>query len=67
MLSIEGKCNSSWVKSFIWNDGKLDITYKDGTVCRYEVDQETVRAFQRAESKGKFIHKYLINKEYEVL
>lgn len=59
-----GPEDSSLVKSIEYEDGNLDVEYRDGFKARYNATPQEAQDFSRADSKGRWALKNLWNRSY---
>lgn len=62
----EGIGDSKWVQAVHWDqDSGLLVKFRDGFKAVYDVDEETAKKLVSADSKGRFVWKYLYDKPYK--
>jgi hypothetical protein len=61
--------DSSWVDGIAYHldERKLDVQFRDGTICRYSVGPSVAKEMYEAPSKGQFVHAELYHRSYEIL
>jgi len=66
----DGRGSSQLVETIDYDSetGNLDVTYRDGFSARYKnIDPDSAKAFNSADSKGRWAKKYLFDKDYEAI
>ena len=62
----EGRGDSYVVQDITYDDGKLDVTYRDGFKAQYDgITPQEARDFAQADSKGRWAHAHLWDLPYK--
>ena len=62
----EGRGDSYLVQDIDYNNGKLDVTYRDGFTAEYDnISPQDAKEFAQADSKGRWALKHLWDSPYK--
>lgn len=67
-LHPNGRENSSYINNIDYNNGTLDVEFRDGTKIELNnIDPDDAKEFAQADSKGRFYNQNFRDKPYKVI
>ena len=67
-LHPNGRENSSYINNIDYNNGTLDVEFRDGTKVELNnINPNEARDFSQADSKGRFYNQHFRDKPYKII
>ena len=67
-LHPNGRENSSYINNIDYNNGVMDVEFRDGTEVELNnIDSKDAKDFAKADSKGRFYNQHFRDKPYKII
>ena len=67
-LHPNGRENSSYINNIDYNNGTMDVEFRDGTKVELNnINSDDAKDFSQADSKGRFYNQHFRDKPYKII